>query len=142
MAKKSDSYIDQIPAVVNGLKVEKWLRRYTITSLSSMRFMPQANKRYRDAIRELSEDDWECYFASLSTAHARSKAQSDFMGVIAIPLVLAFVSFYMAAELEVVALFLIFAFMLVYFISYFYYRILAACIEALLDTARLIRGVL
>ena len=141
MKKTTDSYIDQIPDVINGLKAEKWLRGHAITSQISMRFMPQANKRYRDTIRELSEDEWECYFASLSSAYARSKAQSDFMGVIAIPLVLGLVTSYVTLDVEATIALLFIAFIVVYFFVYFHYRTLVACLEPLLATAKLVRGV-
>lgn len=86
--------------VVRGKKVESWLRGYVIKSMFGTRFWPAIDSRYIPAAQALNMQDQKAYLTSLTVARARASSQSDFMGVVSIPLFIGLLSIYVMLDLS------------------------------------------
>lgn len=109
---------------------------YVIKSMFGTRFWPAIDSRYISAAQALSMQDQKAYLTSLTVARARASSQSDFMGVVSIPLFIGLLSIYVMLDLSRELIVFYFGILIVFMFSYYYYRIQKALIAALLEVAQ------
>lgn len=134
---KTINLAEGIPQVIRGTKVEKWLRPSILKSIVSMRFMPNKDRSLTTAIRGLNNKDRRAIIELLISAQSRSSAQSDFMGVVGIPVFLGIFAFFSLLELPLEMLVFYALAIFFYLFAYFYYRLMYASLESILGALRI-----
>lgn len=135
--KENNSHVKKIPDVIDGLKVEAWLRGAVMLSILSTRFLPNSNGEIATAADALEEKDRHRFLVRMTIAHSRVSAQADFMGVIGIPLAIGVITIVTAFDISVTSILFFFLILLGYLFIYFYYRLMKAAVESILDTLKI-----
>ena len=132
-AAQDKKLIDKIPDVLAGLRVEAWLRIAILKSLSSPRFLPNARGDISVALNALKGDDRRQFIVILTNAHERASAQTDFMGIIGIPIAIALITVVSAFDIPLEAIGIFFLILLGYLLIYYYYRLMKALLTSILS---------
>lgn len=135
--KKNTSLIKGVSQVVEGLKVEKWLRGAVMKSMFSMKYLPNTVGDISDAATTLTDEDKNRFILLMINAHERVCAQSDFMGVVGIPLAVGFLTVISAFDVSAQLLAFFFLIAIAYLCVYFYYRLMKAATSSILKTLRI-----
>lgn len=127
----------QIPDVAQGLSVRKWLRQACLKALSSVRFFPLADKEYVCEVEKLSPQERSQFFTALINTRNYYKANTDFYGIVGIPMFLGIFAFINIIDAGF-ALFIVYlALILFYAFLYFYSRMLQTVCDSCLEVASL-----
>ena len=131
--KLSPSVLD----ILQGRKVEAWLRTHILRSLLALRFMPNKDGEITRAVRNLDAEQQKQFVFQMINARSRCSAQKDFFGTIGIPIFIGFISVMMLFDVSVLAITLYFSIIIVYMIIYFYYRLMFGAIDSILESLRI-----
>lgn len=129
-----------VPEVAEGLKVEKWLRPTILRSMASMRYLPNAKGEISDAANALKSEDRYRFLVSVTHANERVSAQTDFIGVIGMPLALGILTIVAAFDVSEAAIGFFYAIIVAYLFIYFYYRLMKATTTSILEVLKIEKG--